>query len=118
VLVLQEQLIHELAQRAMLELRGAEGADEGAHLGEPVLEQLPDAVLALQNLRVDVGRALQRGFHEVQLRKGRIHVLHRAIVDVEEDALELPLGDGEHATRGANLARPGVGAFLRVRSSW
>src|SRR6266480_2642736 len=98
-LMLDGESLDDLAQLAPLEPGGAEGADEIADLAERALEQL-------------------------ELRQGGEDVLHRPVVHVEHDALQLALTGCEEAPRGGarlgvpNLGHPRPGGSARwIRSA-
>src|SRR6266498_3329712 len=95
-LMLDGESLDDLAQLAPLEPGGAEGADEIADLAERALEQLHRLPGALRGGRVRRERTLEH----LELRQGGEDVLHRPVVHVEHDALQLALTGREEAPRG------------------
>src|SRR5205823_3402269 len=79
-----------------LDARGPEGADEVADLAERALQQAGRLLDALLRRGVPRHGALEH----LELRQGGEDVLHRPVVHVEHDPLELPLARGEEAARG------------------
>src|SRR6266550_3639663 len=119
-LLLDGESLDDLAQLASLEPGGAEGADEIADLAKRALEQLHRLQGALRGGRVPREGALEH----LELRQGGEDVLHRPVVHVEHDALQLALTGCEEAPRGGarlgvpNLGHPRPGGSARwIRSA-
>src|SRR6266540_1301362 len=103
--VLHGEPLDDLSEGAPLEARGAERPDEIADLTERALEQPHGLRGALLGRRVGAERALEH----LELGQGGEEVLHRSVVHVEHDPLQLPLARREEASRsGADLSVPGL----------
>src|SRR6267142_6844325 len=104
--MLDGEALDDLAQLTPLEPGGTEGADEVADLAERALEQLHRLTGALRGGRVPRERTLEH----LQLGQSGENVLHRPVVHVEHDALQLALAGREQASRrGASLGVPNLG---------
>src|SRR2546426_1225246 len=108
-LMLDGEALDDLAQFAPLEPGGPEGADEVADLAERALEQQYRLTGALRGGRVPCERTLEH----LQLGQSGENVLHRPVVHVEHDALQLALAGGEQASRrGTSLGVSNLGHIL------
>src|SRR5205823_11958367 len=102
--VRHREALEDLAERASLEPGRPECSDEIADLAQGTLEQAHRLPRPLLGRRVGGERALEH----LQLGQRGENVLHRAVVHIEHDALQLPLAGGGQAPRGG----PGLGVAI------
>ena len=95
-LVLHGEALQHRAQRPALEPWRAEGADEVADLAQRPFQQ-PAGLLQAPALGGILGK---RPVDQLEVGERGEEVLHRAVVHVEHDALQVPLAGGEQAPRG------------------
>ena len=101
--MLDREALDDLAERASLEPWWPEGADEVADLAERPLQQSHGLADALRSGRVVGESPLQH----LQLRQCREDVLHRPVVHVQDDALQLALtGREKPSGSGPSLGIP------------
>src|SRR5260221_34496 len=108
--MLDGEALDDLAQLTPLEPGGTEGADEVADLAERALEQLHRLTGALRGGRVPRERTLEH----LQLGQSGENVLHRPVVHVEHDALQLALTGREHPPRRRPRSSPPPSSAARV----
>ena len=94
--MLDGEVFDDLPERAPFEAGRPKRSDEVPDLFERALEQADGFLGALRRSRV----AGEGAFEHLELGESRKNVLHRPVVHVEHDALQLPLARREEAPRG------------------